>query len=150
MSVRFYLNHPWALLKANLLPAALHHGFGLPHCSELGCRISCDFRALLHFIDRKDPTLPEGPALQEARQVSHIYTIPAAGQQRLLLAIDSPLQRRGKHRNPFHTHWSFEGVLVPDSSPPPSNYTNLNFLHDTVYSACLTNCIVTLLLWIVC
>lgn len=133
MSIRCYLNRPWALLKANLFPAALYHGFRLPRCSELGCHISCDFRALLCFIGRKDPTLPEDQVPQEAGQFSYIHTIPTAGQ-RLLLAINSLLQQRGKYRNPLHTHWFFEGVLVPDSPPSPSNYIDLNFLNDCLFS----------------
>lgn len=81
-----YLNHPWALLKATLLPAAFYHRFGFPHHSEPGCLISCDFRTLLRFIDGKNPTLPEGSAPQKASQVSYIHTILTA-EQHLFFAI---------------------------------------------------------------
>lgn len=100
MSIECCPNHPWVLLKANLLPPVPCHGFVMAQSWDVTSAVtSAGFQR-----QKRDSTLPEIQVPRGVGQVSHTHpqTIATAGQH-LLLAISSSLQQREKHRNPLHT-----------------------------------------------
>lgn len=129
MSTSCCLNHRWALLNANLFPIACYRRFGLPQCSELGCHISCDFRALLHSVQTR-PNTPWWPSLARSwAGFPHTHNTCCRATPALSHQF-TPAAEKESTETPFTPR----PVWVPALPSPLSNYLHLNFLHDCLFS----------------